>query len=125
MENKKGYVVLEVGFEYNDEINHTGNYGATYEAPNKVFLSKEKAEAQVKIQTFEKLRGLDLGSYCYGLKEITKKGKMDILLGISEEMGIEIEEGGAIPEEATDEQLEKILNCITLEFFTMVEVELE
>lgn len=36
MKKNKGYIVLEIGFEYNDEYYHTGNYGAMYEAPKKV-----------------------------------------------------------------------------------------
>lgn len=48
METKKGYLVLEVGYEYNDEYYHTGNYGTTYEAPDTIYLTKEAAMEVLK-----------------------------------------------------------------------------
>ena len=30
-------MILEIGWEYNDEYYSTGNYGETYEAPEEVF----------------------------------------------------------------------------------------
>ena len=42
MEGKKGYIVLEAGFEYDDESYSVGNYGPTYEQPKKCLLIKKK-----------------------------------------------------------------------------------
>ncbi|HEY9704266.1 MAG TPA: hypothetical protein V6C58_17575, partial [Allocoleopsis sp.] len=78
MAKQKGYLVLEVGYEYNDEYYHTGNYGTTYEAPEKIYLTKEKAEAVLKEKTFEALRGEDLGRYGgNGLEGICKEDKIE------------------------------------------------
>lgn len=129
MEKKqKGYIILEVGYEYNDEYYHTGSYGETYEAPNKVFLSKEKAEAELRIKTLEKLRGEDLGRYNGdGIDGISKKGMQDELAEIlKKEFNIDAEEYEMeIPSDATDEQLDKVLECLDLNFFELIEIEVE
>ena len=129
MEKQKGYIVLEVGYEYNDEHYHTGNYGNTYDAPDKVFLDKEKATIELDNQTFAKLRGEDLERYNgNGLKGICKKGMVDEFCKVfKEEFGIDMDEDGydiEIPESATNEQLAKVLDCLQLEFFKLVEVEI-
>jgi hypothetical protein len=125
MGKEKGYVVLEVGYEYNDEYYHTGNNGETYEAPKKVFINKDKAEIELHKKNMEHLRGLDLGRYGYILEDICKKGKAKKLEKICEQLEINIEEGDDIPKDATDEQINEILKCLDLEFFTLVEVEIE
>lgn len=128
MAKQKGYIVLEVGFEYNDEYYHTGNYGATYEAPKKVFTDKEKAMVELHKKTFEKLRGEDLSRYNGdGLGGICKEGMQDEFCRIfKEEFDKDAEEWELeIPKKATDEQLMKIIECLDLEFFELVEVELD
>jgi hypothetical protein len=128
MEKKKGYIVLEVGFEYNDEYYSTGNYGTTYEAPKKVFLNEETAMVELRQKTFEKLRGEDLGRYGGdGLDGICKKGMNDVFSKIcQEEFDIDTDEYDIeIPKTATDEQLMKIIECLKLEFFKLVEVDLD
>ena len=43
----KAYIILEVGWEYDDEYYYTGNYGdATYEAPKEIFLDVVKAKEE-------------------------------------------------------------------------------
>lgn len=128
MAKQKGYIVLEVGFEYNDEYYHTGSYGATYEAPKKVFTDKEKAMVELHKKTFEKLRGEDLSRYNGdGLDGICKEGMQDEFCRIfKEEFDKDAEEWELeIPKKATDEQLMKIIECLDLEFFELVEVELD
>lgn len=128
MEKKKGYLVLEVVYKYNDEYYHTGDYGVTYEAPENIYLSKEKAEAVLKQKTFEKLREEDLGRYGgYGLESICKKDKIGQFERVMmEEFEINTDDYDLeIPNTATDEQLEKVLEYLDLEFFKLVEVEVE
>lgn len=128
MKKEKGYLVLEVGYEYNDEYYSTGSYGTTYEAPKKVFLNEETAMAELKQKTFEKLRGEDLGRYGGdGLRGICKKNMEDEFSKIcQEEFDIDTDEYDIeIPKTATDEQLMKIIECLKLEFFKLVEVDLD
>lgn len=129
MEKKIGYLVLEVGYEYNDEYYHAGSYGTTYEAPERVYMSKERAVEELKKRTMESLRGEDLGRYGGdGLTGICKKGMEDKFEETFKEMfpnkkfdDWRIE----IPKDATDEQLSRLIEFLKLEFFELVEVELE
>lgn len=128
MEKQKGYIVLEVGFEYNDEYYSTGNYGTTYEAPKKVFLNEETAMTELRQKTFEKLRGEDLGGYGEnGLESICKKNMQDEFSKIcQEEFDIDTDEYYIeIPKTATDEQLSKLVECLKINFFELIEVDLD
>jgi hypothetical protein len=123
----KGYVILEVGYEYNDEIYHAGYYGDSFEAPNEVYTDKDKADAELTKRTNDKLRGLELGYYCYGIDEITNHEE-ELIKFLNEELKMETNMDEfydvSIPSSATDEQLEKLQKLITLNFFQLKEVEL-
>ena len=130
MKKQKGYIVLEVGYEYNDEYYSTGNYGEMYEAPKKVFTDKEKAIIELNEKTINKLRGEDLGRYNGdGLDGICKKGMADEFAMIfKSEFNKDIDDDGyeiEIPKKATDEQIKKLMECLSLAFFELVEVEVE
>ena len=124
----KGYIVMQVGFDYDDECYSTGNYGTTYDAPDKVYLSKEKAIAELDRQTIEKLRGENLGHYNgNGLEGICKKGKIDEFIKIfKEEFDVDVNnDSEKVPKTATDEQIRKVMECLSLEFYELMEVEIE
>lgn len=74
---KKGYVILEIGWEYNDEYYHTSNNGEMYEAPKELYLDKAKAEAECLKREINSFRGQSLGVYFYDgevplLREVLK-----------------------------------------------------
>jgi len=128
METNKGYIVLSVGYEYDDEFYHTGNYGKTYDAPQKAYVNKDRAYEECKKQTFDKLRGEDLSYYGgNGLKGICKKNMIDRFIQVMrEEFDLDADDYQLkIPKTATDEQLEKVCECLSLEFFEVVEIEFE
>jgi hypothetical protein len=127
MENKKGYIVLETGFEYDDESYSTGNYGPTYEQPKKMFLDKEKAFVFWKKQSMEKLRGLTLGLYVGGdPDQLCKKDMVDKFYQIMKELGSDEDDYEMqIPDTATYEQLEQLIECLKIEFFKVVEIDIE
>jgi len=125
MENKKGYIVLEVGFEYDDQYYSTGNYGAMYEKPSKLFLDKEKAIVFCKKESIKKLSGLYLGLYSEeGVDSLIKSGMMEKFDQIMEELGLD-KDDFQIPTTATYEQLEQIFDCLKIEFFKVAEIEIE
>lgn len=128
MESKKGYIVLETGFEYDDQYYHTGNYGEMYEKPTKMFLDKEKAIVFWKRKSVEKLRGLTLGLYAEGGAEsLCKKNMTDKFYSIMEGLGSSGEDDWEleIPSTSTDEQIEQILECLKIEFFKIAEIDIE
>lgn len=129
METNKGYVVLEVGWQYNDEYHHTGNYGVTYEAPKKFYTKFENAVEEYKKQNFEMLRTERLCKYTSGnWDSLCNKGMADQFRKLFlEEFEIDVEEDYdfRIPKTATDEQLTKILECLKIKFFEIVEIEID
>lgn len=130
MKKQKGYMVLEVGYEYNDEYYSTGNYGNMYEAPKKVFSNKQAAQEELERQTIEKLKGEDLGRYNGdGLDGICEKGMQDEFCKIFKtEFDRDLDDDEyeiEIPKTATDEQVKKIMECLRLTFFELIEIEIE
>jgi hypothetical protein len=123
----KGYVILEVGYEYNDEVYSTGNYGEQFEAPNEVYTDKDKAKAEMSVRANKQLRGLSLAHYGYGLDEITND-EQELITFFKDEFNIEVDDEDFydmdVPSSATDEQLEKLQGLLTLKFFRLKEVEL-
>lgn len=125
---KTGYVILPIGWEYNDEVYHTGNYGETYEKPTSVILNKEKAQTKLKESEINHFKGTTLGMYGYGADEFSNDP--DALIEFfNKEFDEEIEPDGysefGVPSDATDDQIERLMKIVTVRFYEMVEVEIE
>ena len=63
----KGYIILEKGFQYNDEINSNEGDGGM---PVKIFLNKEFASKELYRLEIEKLKSINITDYCYQVDEI-------------------------------------------------------
>ena len=94
---KIGYVIQEIGYEYNDEYYYRGESGGG--TPKKIIINKDIAERTLMQLEIEKWRGEDLGYY--------------------------EEEVPDIPNTATDEQIKSIIKSSSIRFYEMVEVEVE
>jgi len=122
----KKYVVMEIGYEYNDEVMHTteGDYGT----PRRIYSSKEKAEEVIKNLTISKYKSEEIAYYYYDMDELIQididKFKMECYKILGEEgwEGIDFERF-EMSSSWTDEQIEKLSEFITLEFYKIVEVE--
>lgn len=63
-----GYVITEIGYEYNDEIYTIGeNSGGV---PTQIYLNKEKAIFKLELLNIEAFVNCDIGSYAYNMTEI-------------------------------------------------------
>lgn len=120
---------MQVGFDYNDEYYSTASYGTTYDAPDKVFTDKEKAILELDRQSIEMIRKEDLSGYGgNGISGICKNGMQDEFIKIyKEEFGRDVEDSYdyKIPKSATDEQIKKVMECLSLKFYELVEVDIE
>lgn len=67
----KAYIIAEVSYEYNDEIYHTGNDGASYSSPDEIFLDKTKAHEKRDKLERNHWRGLEVSQYAYSTGELT------------------------------------------------------
>lgn len=132
MGQKKGYVVLQSGWEYNDEV-YMSTDGGT---PLKVFADRGDAERYAQKMTLEELRKLPrdgLASYGYDWGEVFESSdeeKTSKLL--AEAFGrkrFNLEDwwadGASIPEKISDENLQKVESAIILQFYEVVEVDVD
>lgn len=123
---KKAYMILEIGWEYNDEYYSTGD-GETYEAPEEIFLDKNKAaeallKKEIAAYRYSDLQGYigenDLSDFCEG-----KTQPEDIFKFFKDEFDDEIDEDDyyelEVPSNATDAQIKKLLGMLTLRFFKL------
>jgi hypothetical protein len=137
----KLYVIGKVGFEYNDEI-YARPEGDEVK-PISAYRSQETAKKTAAAANLAELKELlkpkyshdGLGMYGYNLVEIINEhnfGKVCKILEIEEKnfsellwLRIDINEFSDTIKDANDEQLMKIMDCMSLKFFTVSEVELE
>jgi hypothetical protein len=125
----KGYIVLEVGWEYNDEYYYSGN-GNTYEAPSEVFTDKEKADALCKKRNIKAYKGTELASYIQDLGDELVRGysEDDIYDYIEKTFGEEANREYfeySVPMDATDKQVEGLMKMLKLRFFVVKSVNIK
>lgn len=128
-----GYVVTEVGYEYNDEIYYQSESGGG--TPVKVFLDKAKAQAEVDKMNLESLIGCEIGSYAYEFSDIVsdEDAFMKIIKKyVKKDDEVDLEDGYELGEwfsanakEFSQSDKKKIAKLVTLEFFTLTEVEID
>lgn len=67
----QAYVIVNTGFEYNDEIYSSHDTGGE---PVKLYFDHAKAEAECERLNAEELRGIDLSQYAYGWSDLSSAG---------------------------------------------------
>jgi hypothetical protein len=131
------YVLMETGFEYNDEnyFRHDGSGGH----PEKVFTDKERAEEaafQKGLEFFKRLVASgEIKDYGYGLEDILvsdvleddllyEEGMFMSVFGMTaEDWWSSLYDRNETKVVATDEQWKKLYNCFSLNFYEVVAVE--
>lgn len=136
--SEKFYVLMEVGFDYNDETYFRYNGGGGH--PSRVFTNKKKAEeAALKnnLTEFQKLiRSDEIREYGYGLDEVLandvteddllfQEGIFMTLFGKTAEDWWDslYDSAATLQVEPTQEQWEKLFKCFNLNFWEVVTVE--
>jgi hypothetical protein len=131
----KFYVLMEVGFDYNDETYFRYNGGGGH--PSRVFSNKKKADeaaTQKNIEEFKKIvANGDIRQYGYGLDEVLdskvteeevmyEEGIFMTLFGKTAESWWD-DEGGPLKVEPTDAQWKRLVDCFNFQFWEVVTVE--
>lgn len=127
---KKGYVILEVGWEYDDESYSTAD---TFEAPNEIFLDKKKAETEFIKREIKAYRNSTINHYAgydglenylnqsVSMEELIKYAKDNFDIDMTDEDDYyEFN----IPKNATDKQVEGLINMLSLRFNELHEVNI-
>lgn len=120
---KTGFVIQEIGYEYNDEYYYKGESGGGI--PKKIILNEAVAKLELLRLEIERWRAEDIGYYGGSVGELSNN---------EEEFEEALKEANidpdgdwriGIPKEATDEQIKKLIKFSFIRFYEMVEVELE
>lgn len=127
-----GYVVTEIGYEYNDEIYYQGESGGG--TPVKVYLDKEKAQSETDRLNLEALVTCEIGQYAYDLSEIIND--MDsfekIIRKYDKQAEVSVDDSYQLGEwfsshasKFSNADKKKLLDLVSLEFYTLAEVEID
>jgi hypothetical protein len=117
---KKGYVIQEIGYEYNDEYYYRGQ--AEGGIPKIVFFNEAKAMKKLAEIEMDAFRGETLGYYEMHENIIDE----DLYREALEEINIDPDDWRAsIPKDAPDSTIKKLIKATSLRFNEIVEVEVE
>lgn len=128
MEKKKGWILAEVCWEFNDEFSYRPE-GDGYTA-QAVYLLKEDADAQCEKLNCSAIRGVDIGNYSSeGLHGILarKVTKEDLFAWAKEKLGVEWSENDGeydVPDGKSHATYKALLDRITLRFHEVIEVKI-
>jgi len=114
---------MELGFEYNDEINYRPD--AAGGSPLKVFSDEGMANTYCEHMNIKSMRSAISGhggiaSYFYSVEDIDKTGKLE---GILQSLKVATDGNDSTPE-LSDADVKRILDNSNLRFFTVESVEL-
>lgn len=127
----KMYVVVEGCWETNDEYyfragaRHGNEEGIG--TPKKVFLSKADAKAMATALNIKEVKGVCLSHFSEEPQSLIldkKKNKLVKILGLQGKPYEELEyDDFQIPEDISDETAARLLDCITITWYDVVEVD--
>lgn len=124
-------MVIESGWEYNDEYYHMACDGDTrLGRPTKVFMDRVKASAKARELDIQQIKGCCLNDYASdGMLEIITEGKEEefsrLLTGDPNVDWNDWRRKAQVPSNISDELADKILDCINIGWYDVVEVDLD
>jgi len=136
--SEKFYVLMEVGFDYNDETYFRYNGGGGH--PSRVFTSKKKADEACLAKNIEEFKKVisngDIREYGYGLDEVLsskvteedvmyEEGIFMTLFGKTAESWWDslYDEKVTFKVQPTDAQWKRLIDCFNFQFWEVVTVE--
>ena len=127
-----GYVVLQKGFEYNDEIYSSSESGGGN--PHKIFFTKEGAKEEVEKLNIEEFKQTNITEYTYDIEDIWDDPNelLQFCISLNDKYGkIESKnrwdsgDNYRLHKKATDEESKKYIKMVNLTFYEMVDVEVD
>jgi hypothetical protein len=130
----KAYVILQRGFEYNDEI--YSNYESGSGFPKTIFFTKKAALEQVRKLNIAEFKSQNLSDYCYDIEDICDDvEKLEELLKTFKQKYGECPQPKSLwdrkPDEwrlhpdVTDEEAEQYSDLINIQFYEVIETEVD
>ena len=130
----KAYVILQRGFEYDDEIYSNHESGSGF--PQTVFFTKPGALEQTRKLNIEEFKTTNISDYCYEiedlcddvekLKELVKQFKQKYgECPPSKSVWERKPDEWRLHPDVTDEEAKQYVKLINLEFYEVVETEVD
>ena len=126
------YVVLQKGFEYNDEVYSQSESGGGH--PHKIFFTIEAAKEEVDKINITEFKQTNITDYSYDIEDICDDPDelLSLCNSLNEKYG-NIESGNKwnSPDEyrlhqmATDEEANQYIKMVDLHFYEIAEVEVD
>lgn len=127
----KVYVVIEGAWEYNDEYYHKACDGASNVGrPERVFTERSRASARARELDIREIKGCNLHDYASdGMLELIQEGKerelSELLFNRPDHDWDRWDCSCSVPSNISDEVADKILDCLTIGWYDVVEVDLD
>lgn len=127
-----GYVVLQKGFEYNDEVYSQSESGGGH--PHKIFFTIEAAREEVEKMNLKEFKETNITEYTYDIEDICDDPDdlLEFCNSLNEKYGkIDSKDRWSSADEyrlhpmATDEESKKYASMVDLHFYEMIEVEVD
>jgi hypothetical protein len=127
-----GYVVLQKGFEYNDEVYSESDSGGGH--PRKIYFNKQTALAEVKRLNINEFKNTDISLYSYEIEDICENTEelLDFCKSLKEKYGeIPCENNFDSPDEyrlhpnANEEESEKYMDMVYISFYELSEADFD
>jgi len=128
----KAYVILNKGYEYNDEIYSEPESGGG--TPKKIFFTKSDAQKEVLKLNIEEMKETDIESYAYDLSDIVDdiEGLKKFVESLDNKYGKPAPKNTwnrrgdwTLNEKATEEESIKYMRQVNLSFYDIVETEVD
>lgn len=134
---KQGFAVMELGWEYNDEVYHHGEAGGGI--PRGVYFDKAVAERKALEETGKAIIGTELCDYAYNPGELISSDRTkelaEILIDIfdlkNQDDDFVLEDWfgnktrALVPKTVSLEKAMELARCLEIEWYTVVEVDVE
>ncbi len=126
------YVVLQRGFEYNDEVYSQSESGGGH--PHKIFFTEEAARKEVEIMNIKEFKITNITDYTYDIEDICDDPEelLDFCNSLNEKYGkMESTSKWSQPDEyrlhemANEEESKKYESMVNLYFYEMAQVEVD
>lgn len=127
----KVFVVIESGWQYNDEYYYRACDGDTRVGrPTRVFTDRERASAKARELDIQQIKGCCLNDYASdGILELIVEGRekelSQLLTGSPDCDWSSWRYRAYVALGISDELADKILNCINIGWYDVVEVEID
>lgn len=129
----KGYIVLQKGFEYNDEVYSETESGGGH--PQKIYFNRETALEEVKRLNIKEFKETNISLYSYDIEDICEdiEELLNFCNSLKEKYGEMPSENNILDEpdeyrlhpSANDDESQKYIDMVYISFYELSEADFD